>query len=384
MNHPGIKACIVGTGFIGPAHLEALRRLGVGVSGLVEMSEEFARRKAGELGIDRAYASLEEALADPEASVFHLAVPNHLHFPLAKKVLQAGKHVVCEKPLAMTSAESAELLALARGSGRVCAVNYNLRFYPLVREARERIAKGEVGKIHLVHGSYLQDWLLYDTDWNWRLESGKGGALRAVSDIGTHWLDMVGFVTGLEAESVFADTVTVHAARKRPTRAGETFGGSASAGFEDVPISTDDFATILIRYRGGARGSLTVSQVSAGRKNSLSFEIDGAAESLSWNSESPNGLLIGRRDGPNLVLPKDPALLSGYACEASWYPGGHQEGYPDTLRSAFANIYRYIENGDFSIKPEFPTFEDGHREMLLCDAIAESAVRGRWTPVADR
>ena len=375
-------ACIVGTGFIGPAHLEALRRLGIEVAGLVERDPQTAAAKAAELGVKRGYPSLEAALADPEVDVVHLAVPNHLHAPYVKAALAARKHVLCEKPLAMTSAESAELAAMARRSGLVAGVNYNLRFYPLVHEAREVIRTGQLGRPFLVHGAYLQDWLLYDTDWSWRLDPKAGGALRAVADIGTHWLDMISFVTGLRVESVLADLPTFHPTRLRPKGPIATFAGrTAAADCEVVPITTEDAALILLRLEGGVRGSLVVSQVSAGRKNALSFEIDGSESSLAWNSEAPNALWRGRRSEGNLLVMKDPSLLSPAAAGLSQFPGGHQEGYGDTLKGLFARFYAYIEHGDLAAPRDFPTFDDGHTEMLLCDALLRSAREGAWVQV---
>lgn len=376
-------ACIVGTGFIGPVHIEALRRIGIEIGGLVEASPETARAKAEALGIERAYPSYEAALADPGIDVVHLAVPNQLHAPYAKAAIAAGKHVLCEKPLATTSEESAEIAALARESGVVAAVNYNLRFYPLVREARELVASGRLGRPFLIHGSYLQDWLLYDTDWSWRLDPRVGGKLRAVADIGTHWLDMIRFVTGLRVESVFAELSTLHEKRRRPLGGSATFSAGGSGGTEaareELSVSTEDAAFILMRFESGARGCLSLSQVAAGHKNELDFEIDGTASSLAWDSESPNALWIGERRGPNHILAKDPALLSPAAAALSGYPGGHQEGYPDTFKNIFAAFYAYLEAGDFSAPRDFPTFDDGHEEMLLCDAILESARRGAWT-----
>lgn len=384
---PRPQALIVGTGFIGPAHLEALRRLGIPVAGLVERDVETARRKAGELGIDHAYASYQEALADPSVSVVHLAVPNVLHAPYAEAALKAGKHVICEKPLAMSSAESARLADMARHAGTVAAVNYNLRFYPLVRETRERVARGDIGSPFLVHGAYLQDWLMLDTDWNWRLEPDAGGILRAVADIGTHWLDMVSYMTGRRIEAVFADFATFHTTRRRPRGPVQTFSGSGSQPASDlvpVPITSEDAATILLRFEGGLRGSLVVSQISAGRKNSLRFEIDGSASSVAWDSEQPNELWLGQRDEPNRLLMKDPNLLSPPARRLVGYPGGHQEGYGDTIKQMFAAVYAYIEAGDLAAPRDFPTFDDGHDEMLLCDALLESSKQGTWVRVPSR
>jgi predicted dehydrogenase len=378
-------ACIVGTGFIGPVHLEALRRNGIEVSGLVERDPETAAAKAAELGLPQGYPSLEAALADPAVDVVHLAVPNHLHAPCAKAALAAGKHVLCEKPLAMTSAESAELATLARQSGLVAAVNYNLRFYPLVHQAREMMRAGQLGRTLLVHGSYLQDWLLYDTDWSWHLDPREGGALRVVADIGTHWLDMVSFITGLRVEAVMADLATFHPIRYKPRGHVATFaatgGRPAAIEAEPVPITSEDAATILLRFEGGARGALTLSQSAAGRKNDLRFEINGSKSSLAWDSEQPNALWQGLRSEANRVLVKDPSQLFPAAARLSGYPGGHQEGYGDTLKNLFRQLYAYIQAGDFSAPRDFPTFDDGNTEMLLCDALLQSARLGAWVDV---
>jgi predicted dehydrogenase len=363
--------------------VEALRRNGVEVRALVAAGDEEARARAAELGIPQAYGSLEAALARSGADVYHLAIPNSLHAPSARQVMEAGRHVVVEKPLALTSAESAALLEVERRAGVVAAVTYNLRSYPLVIEARERIAAGELGTVHAVHGGYLQDWLLLDTDWNWRLEPERGGALRAVADIGTHWLDMVTWVTGQEVVRLLADFSTIHPVRQRPLGNVQTFAGKGAAPVARAPVTmaTEDQAAILVRLAGGAIGTCMISQVSAGRRNSLSFQVDGSGGALAWNAEEPNRLWLGHRDRPNELLDKDPSLLSAAARRRTAYPGGHQEGYPDTFRQCFAAIYEYIEAGDLGAPRAFPTLADGHREMLYCDALLESARTGRWVDV---
>src|SRR5262249_11073855 len=275
---PQLSAAIVGTGFIAPVHVEALRRLGRPITGILGSSPEKSRNAAVALGLPRAYATLEELLKDPAAQVVHLASPNRLHFPQCKQVLAAGKHVVCEKPLAMTAAESAELVGLAHRSGRVAAVCYNVRFYPLCLEARQRIASGQLGDVYHVTGSYVQDWLLHDTDFNWRVLAGEGGALRAVADIGTHWLDLITSITGLEIAEVCADLRTMLPTRRRPKGSVETFQGKLETQHETEPvaITTEDYGSILLRFRGGASGCVTVSQITAGRKNCIRFEIAGS------------------------------------------------------------------------------------------------------------
>jgi len=378
-----IRAAVVGTGFIGPAHVEALRRLGVEVTGIVGSSPERARPKAEALGIDRVYPDYEALLADDLVDVVHITSPNQLHFPMARGAIRAGKHVVCEKPLAMTSEESGELLRVAEEAGIVHAVNFNIRFYPICHEARERVARGDLGDLYITRGSYLQDWLLYDTDWNWRLEPEKGGRLRAVGDIGSHWLDLVTFVTGQHIEAVYADLKTFLPLRKRPSGPIDTFAGKelTPGDYVETPIETEDYATILLRWDSGARGVVTVSQVSAGRKNRLSFELNGSESSLAWDSERPNELWIGRRDGPNGVLLKDPALLTPAARRFAGYPGGHNEGFPDTFKALYQAVYSYIRRRDEGREPGFPTFADGHEEMLIGEAVMKSVENGGWTTI---
>ncbi len=374
---------IVGTGFIGPAHLEALRRNNVQVIGLAEATAELASEKAEELGITKAYPSYEKMLADPNIHVIHLATPNYLHYPHAKAALEAGKHVVCEKPLAMNSQESADLVKIARTTELVNVINFNIRFYPMAQQARQMVQNGDLGDIFILQGSYLQDWLLLPTDWNWRLEPELGGTLRAIGDIGSHWLDLMTFITGLKVKKVYADFKTFHPIRKKPLKPLETFTGKLllPEDYEDKPIHTEDYASVLLHYENGARGVLTVSQISSGRKNRIFFEINGSLSSLVWNGERPNELWIGHRSEPNQVLMKDPSLLSPEARTTVSYPGGHNEGFPDTFKQLYNKVYNYILAGDYSAQPDFPTFADGHYELVLCEAIERSAKEGEWVDV---
>jgi len=378
-----IRAGIVGTGFIGPVHLEALRRNNVSVVGLAEATPELAAEKAAALGIPTAYESFEALLADPDIDVVHLATPNFLHYPQAKAALRAGKHVVCEKPLATSSQESADLVRIAQETEKVNVINFNIRFYPMAQQARSMVQSGEIGDLFILQGSYLQDWLLLPTDWNWRLEPGLGGTLRAVGDIGSHWLDLMSFITGLKVKEVFADFKTFHPVRKKPLKELETFTGKmlTPEDYEDKPIKTEDYASILLHYENGVHGILTVSQVSSGRKNRIFFEINGSKSSLSWNGERPNELWIGQRTGPNQVMMKDPSLFSPEALATTSYPGGHNEGFPDTFKQLYTKVYNYILAGDFNAKPDFPTFADGHYEQVLCEAIETSAKEGHWVDV---
>jgi predicted dehydrogenase len=378
-----LRVAVVGTGFMGPAHVEALRRLGVPVTGILGSTPEKSQAVAERLGLPKGYATYADLLADPEVDAVHLTTPNRLHFEEARGALAAGKHVICEKPLAMNSAESAQLVELARQSGLAAGVNYNIRFYPLCLEARERVRSGGLGDIYSIQGSYVQDWLLYPTDYNWRVLVEEGGPLRAVADIGTHWLDLVQFITGLAVEAVCADLKTVHPVRQRPKGEVETFKGKVEqiAATDPIEIQTEDCGAVLLRFQGGARGVLWVSQVTAGRKNCLRFEIAGAQSALAWNSEEPNDLWVGHRNEPNQQLSRDPGLLSPAARAYASYPGGHAEGYPDSFKQCFKAFYDYIATGELSAPAPFPTFLDGHREIVLCEAILQSHREGRWVTI---
>ncbi len=386
---PGVA--VVGAGFIGPVHVEALRRLGYQVVGILGSSPERGAARARDMGVPKAYASFAEVLADPAVDSVHITTPNKTHFQLSRDALLAGKHVVCEKPLAMNAEESRQLVELAAAHpNQVAAVNYNIRFYPLALQAYDMIRAGEIGEVLSVQGSYTQDWLLLPTDWNWRLVPEEGGELRAVADIGTHWLDLLTFITGLEVESTLADMATFIKTRRRPKQAVATFqgntfqekeAGAAPADYEDVEIRTEDYATVMLRFQGGARGVVTVSQLVAGRKNRLYYEIAGSRASLAWDSERPNELWIGRRDRANELLIRDPSLLSPTAARFTSYPGGHNEGFPDTFKQLYRAVYEHVASGRRGMA--YPTFADGHREIVLCDAIARSAKEERWVKVEE-
>jgi predicted dehydrogenase len=376
-----LGAVVVGTGFIGPVHVEALRRLGRPVLGVVGSTPERGRKAAAALGLPRAYDCYEDALADPVVKVVHLTTPNRFHHQQCKQALAAGKHVLCEKPLAMTTDETAELVALARRTPAVCAVCYNVRFYPLNLEARVRVAGGQLGSVYHVTRSYVQDWLLYETDFNWRVLAGEGGALRAVADIGTHWLDLVSSITGLKVAAVCADLGTFLPTRQRPTGPVETFQAAGAEQTEPVAIDTEDYGSVLLRFHGGARGAFTVSQVTAGRKNCLRWELAGGKASMAWNSERPNELWVGHRERPGELLLRDPALLQPAVRRFTNYPGGHNEGFPDTFKQLFRAVYDYMDAGDWQAPRPFPTFEDGHFEVQACEAILQSHREGRWVDI---
>jgi predicted dehydrogenase len=381
MTFADIGAAVIGTGFIGTVHVEQLRRIGVDVRGVLGSTPERGAERAKALSVGHAYGSLDDILADRSVHVVHVTSPNHLHVPQASAILAAGKHVVCEKPLAMTAAESAGLAREAAASGLVNAVNFNIRFYPLHQHVRERIAAGDLGDVRLVTGRYFQDWLLHDTDWNWRLEPDKGGSLRAIGDIGSHWLDLVSFMTGQRIVSVMADLATVISTRREPTGPVETFSTKRAGDTVERAMGTEDVASVLLRFGNGARGAMSVSQVSPGRKNSIQWEIDGSDGAAAWDGENPDALWLGHRDRPNEILLRNPALMGAAGRTAAALPGGHVEGFGDTFGALFRAIYSDVAAGRPNPDPPYATFAAGHDEMLVNDAIARSAAEGRWVDV---
>lgn len=371
-----INAVIFGTGFMGRVHTEGLRRLGnVEVAGIAARTAEQARRFADELSIDRATGDYREFLADPGIDAVHICTPNDLHFPMAMAALAAGKHVLCEKPLATSAAEAREMMRRAKKKNLANCTFHNLRYYPQVQNMRRMCEAGDLGDIQVVQGTYSQDWLLYDTDWNWRIEVGPS---RAFADIGTHWCDMVEHVTGLRISALCADLQTFHKTRRKPKGSVETFTGktSAAAEFTEVPITTEDFGSMILRLGDRARGAMTVSQVSTGRKNRLFVEIYGTKASVAWNGEQPDELWIGQRNTANQIVVKDPSLLKEKARSYADLPGGHSEGYDDTFKQVFRRFYRRVADPGAPI--EYPTFEDGLRQLEILDAVLASSRSRAW------
>jgi predicted dehydrogenase len=321
-------------------------------------------------------------LADERVDVVHLATPNHLHDEQVRATLAAGKHVVCEKPLAMNSGQTGELLELANASGLVHAVNFNQRFYPKNLHARAIVRAGDLGTVRLVTGGYLQDWLLYDTDWSWRLEPELGGDLRVIGDIGSHWLDLSSFLTGQRVHSVMADLTTFMPTRQQPLGRVETFSDTTAAETVDREITTEDAAGLLVRYEDGARGVVTLSQVSAGRKNHLNWEMNGSEASAAWRAERPEELWVGRRDTPSELRLRDPGQLAPHAAAHTSMPAGHAEGFGETFRELYRAVYRAVAAGGPPDEPDYPTFADGHEQALVADAIARSHAEGRWVEVS--
>jgi len=375
-----LKAGIIGTGFIGPVHLEALRRLGVQVTALCDLPDRVGAA-AEQCGIPDAFSDYRALLRSPEVDVVHITTPNRFHCEMALAALKAGKHVVCEKPLAMNTSETARIMKQARAAKTVFAVNYNVRFYPAVLQLRKMVALGDLGEAIHVNGSYFQDWLFKDTDYNWRLLPKEGGQLRAVADIGTHWMDTVSFILGSKITSVFADLATWHKTRQRPLGEVRTFAkADAAMKYATYKVQTDDFASVLLQFSHGARGNLAVSQVAAGRKNCIRLEIYGSKKSAGWCSEEPEVLHFGNRDGANETAVRATPAFGDGAAGFMDYPPGHVEGFPDTFKMLFRSIYGAITAGGKGERL-FATAEDGHQAVAVCEAILKSHRAKAWVKV---
>jgi predicted dehydrogenase len=375
-----IKIAIFGTGFMGRVHTEALRRLGnIEVTSIAGSSMERARKFADEVSIERAAGDYRELLTDPNIDAVHICTPNALHFEQTMASLAAGKHVLCEKPLASSVEEGLQMLALAKEKNLAHCTLYNVRSYPQVQQMRQMRLAGEFGEIRFVQGTYSQDWLFYDTDWNWRIESGKS---RTFADIGTHWCDLAEHVTGLQVTSLCADLETFIKTRRKPKGSVETFQGKdfQPDEYTEVQIDTEDFASVLFELGERARGCMTASQVSAGRKNRLFLEIYGTKCSAAWDAERPDELWIGRRDRRSEILLKDSVLFEQKARSFADLPGGLSEGYDDTFKQTFRRFYRRVS--DASAPVEYPTFEDGIRQLRVVDAVVESSKKHGWLNIA--
>jgi len=374
------KAAVFGTGFVARIHIEALRRLGnVEVVAVAGSSKEKAQRFVDEVYIDRAVGDYRELLSDSEIDVVHICSPNSLHFEQAMTSMAKGKHIVCEKPLASSVEEGKEMLAVAKQKNLVHCTVYNLRAYPQVQQMRQMRMAGRFGEIRIVQGTYSQDWLFRDTDWNWRVESGKS---RTFADIGTHWCDMAEHVTGLKISSLSADLKTFIKTRKKPNGSVETFQGKdlRPDEYTETPVDTEDFGSMQFKMGGETLGCMTTSQVSAGRKGRLFLEIYGSKCSASWDAERPEELWIGHRDRPSELSPKDSVPFEKGVRSYADLPGGLTEGYGDTFKQTFRRFYRVV--ADRSTAVEFPTFEDGIRQLQILDAVVDSSAKRAWREIA--
>lgn len=376
-----IKTAIFGTGFMGRVHLEAVRRVeSVETAAIAARNAEAATRLASGFAVPKATTDYREVLRDPAIAAVHITTPNAQHFSMAKDALLAGKHVLCEKPLTTTVAEAEELSSLAAKQNLRNCVCHNLRYYPMVQQMRRLREAGELGDILVVQGTYSQDWLLYDTDWNWRIDAKASGASRCMADIGSHFFDMAEHVTGLHVSSLCADLQTFHKTRKQPKRSVETFANKmmGSEDYVETPVETEDFGAVVFRMGTRTRGAMTASQVSSGRKNRLSIEIYGTKSSVAWDQERPDELWTGHRDSGNPLFIKDPSLLLPGARSYADLPGGHSEGYDDTFKQVFRRFYASIGNGD---APEYPQFVDGLRQMVILNSVLESNRKRVWIDV---
>src|SRR5580693_5999959 len=377
-----IKTAVFGTGFMGRVHLEAVRRLEfVEAAAIAGRNVEAAQRLGAGFSVPKITTDYREVLRDPAIGAVHICTPNAQHFPMAKDALNAGKHVLCEKPLAISVEEGQELVSLAKKQGLRNCVCHNLRYYPMVQQMRAMREAGDLGEILVVQGTYSQDWLLYETDWNWRVETKAGGPSRCMADIGSHWFDMAEHLTGLRVTTLCADLNTVHKTRKQPKGPVETFANKLASAqdTQDTPIDTEDFGAVIFRMGERARGAMTASQVSAGRKNRLSIEIYGTKAGVAWDQERPDELWIGHRDSPNCIIVKDPALLQPAARDFADLPGGHSEGYDDTFKQVFRRFYASI--GTPGATPEYPQFVDGLRQLNILNAELQSNRTRGWVDV---
>lgn len=378
-----LKAAVIGAGFMGRTHVEALRRLGtVELAAVAGISEAEAQSFAAAMGVEKAAPSVDALLADPEIHGVHICTPNATHFPIAMKALEAGKHVLCEKPLAMSADEARQMKEVADKNKLCHATNHNLRYYGGTQQIRRMIQNGDLGEILVVQGTYSQDWLLYDTDFNWRILRKHNGPLRVVGDIGSHWMDMIQHVTGLSITKLCADLNIVHKTRKQPKVAVETFAGKTlrPEDYNQVKIDTEDFGMVMLHMGPRCRGAYTVSQVSAGCKNRFEIQIFGTKSGVIWNQERPDELWIGRRNEPNGILMKDASLYYPEAASYVDYPGGHGEGYPDTHKMLFKRFWARVANPKQPI--EYPTFADGLRGMELLEKVIESNKTRGWVDCA--
>jgi predicted dehydrogenase len=375
-----IKTAIFGTGFMGRVHLEAVRRVEfVDAAAIAGRNAEAAQRLGAGFCVPKITADYREILRDPAIDAVHICTPNAQHFPMAKDALHAGKHVICEKPLATSVEEGKELVALAAERGVRNCVCHNLRFYPMVQQMRAMREAGDLGEILVVQGTYFQDWLLYETDWNWRVDAKAGGPSRCIADIGSHWFDLAEHVTGLRVSSLCADLQTFHPARKQPKHSVGTFTNKVLQPEDcvETAVDTEDFGAVIFRMGARARGSVAASQVSAGRKNRFNIEIYGTRSSVAWNQERPDELWVGHRDTGNEILIKDPSLLKPDARGYADLPGGHSEGYDDTFKQIFRRFYASI-GGE---TPQYPQFVDGLRQLTILDAVLRSHRTRAWVDV---
>ncbi len=373
------RAGIVGMGFIGAAHLEALRR--IGTVEVVAIADAFqGKEKAESYGVPRGYSDYKEMIAGEELDVLHICTPNFTHCEIALYAMERDINIVCEKPMCCTVEEADRMIDMAKRKGLMHGVNYHNRWYPMTAQLHEMVKRNEFGEIHAVYGEFSQDWLLYDSDYSWRIEASDAGKTRAVSDIGTHWLDLCEYITGLTVTEVCADFKILHETRKKPLGEALTFGGSGGDGaFEEIKVTTEDHANLMFRLSNGAVGSAVFSQIIPGRNAKLEMTVAGIKQSATWCCDTCNEVRLGRRGEYSCLFEKNPGLMDEKVRVNAGYPGGHGEGFPDAFKNSFRAMYSAI--GKVKENPGYADFETGRREVILCDRILESARKRQWITV---
>jgi predicted dehydrogenase len=378
---------LVGPGFVAKHHIDAVRRLGdVEVVGIAGSSLASARRKCTELNVGNCYASYHELIADPRIQVVHNTTPNHMHLPVGLAALCAGKHIVSDKPLALTSADCALLREAANQAGVANVVTFNYRGNPLVQQMRQIVADGELGSLVFLHGHYLQDWMTDPHVYSWRMDPAKGATSSALADIGSHWCDLAEHVSGLRIDSVLADLATVVKVRYSDDTSSESFSKRGDELSRPVEIAAEDLGSVLLRFSNGAIGNLRVGQVLPGHKNDLQLEINGRTRSLRWNQESQNELWIGSHASPSSIMVKDPSLLGGQARQYAHLPAGHQESWSDAFRNVIGEAYAWVRAGGRpAARPATVCdFAGGHRVACIVEAMLRShEAGGVWTRVGE-
>jgi predicted dehydrogenase len=377
------QVAVIGTGYIGAVHLETLLRVpGVRLKALVDSKLELGRQLADKYGIPTVFQDYRALLDDPDIQVVHNCTPNHLHFEINQALLEAGKHVMSEKPLALDSGQARALRDLAADKGRLTGINFCYRYYPAVQEAAARVRSGAVGKVYSVFGAYFQDWLLYETDYNWRLDKQVSGASNTIADIGSHWFDLAQFVAGLKIVEVMADLRTILPVRKKSTSV-LSFARQSAADVQDVPVEVDDYGAVLLRFENGAAGAFMASQLCAGRKCTIDLQVYGSQAAFAWNHENPSRLWIGRREQANELFIENPLQQQPSTARFARLPSGHPMGYFDTMYNLFADFYQAIRLKEAGQAPGYtwPDFQDGFEEMAIVEAVLKSHAEGRWVRV---
>ncbi len=378
------KVGIIGTGYVGMIHIEQLRRCAqVEIIALAETNKELADQVGQKFNIPKIYYNADDLINDPEVEIIHNCAPNHLHYDINVKTIKAGKDILSEKPLALSSKESSELFKLAQENNCVHGINFCYRYYPVVQEAAARVRRGDLGDLRMVLGHFLQDWLFYETDYSWRLDPAIAGRSNTMADLGSHWCDLVQFVTGQKISQVMAEFHTNLPKRKKPKSGALSFGAAQDTEYEEVDIPLEDYASLFIRFQNGARGNFTTCQVAVGRKVEIDMQLYGSKESYSWNHVHPNALVIGHRDKGNETFYESPLLQTPDTRKYATLPSGHPMGYHDTIYNFFMDYYQAVgaKRTGKQQNTNFPNFVDGHQEMLVIEAAIESAQKGIWTNV---